>query len=1050
MPVWNCIVHYRCESIANPFQRLVTFVRMAAVAALLFCSPVDENGMAQETAKKQTVEFKSAPGWVWLGEPNDAQQIVLRREFTLEGKVEQSFVAATADNQCDVFINEKKATSSDDWAHLAASDISRLLKPGVNVISITAKNDGGPAGVLSAVYIRMENGKTLEFVTDATWKGSTNTKGTDWRKAGFDDSTWTHVNLLGQIGDSKLPWSASIDRDALRSAFRSGSAGEFTPEIASNAQVPPGFKIEKIFQVPRSMGSWVSLTTGPQGRLFASDQDGAGIFMITPGDKTRPTKVEKLPVKLSGAHGLLWAFDSLYAVVNGAGSGLHRLRDTDGDGLVDSDEFCMPLPGAGEHGPHAVILSPDKKSLFVIAGNHTKLPNKVAGSRIPQNWNEDHLLPRRWDANGHAAGILAPGGWICNVDPSGKEWNVYSMGYRNQYDIAFNTDGDLFTYDADMEWDFGSPWYRPTRVCHATSGSEFGWRSGTGKWPTYYEDSLPPAVEIGPGSPTGVLFGTGAKFPANYQRFLFILDWTYSTIYSVELTPEGSSYTGKKSDFVTGSPLPVTDAIIGEDGAFYFAVGGRGTQSALYRVSYEGTESTAPVKGTEPRGAEQRALRRRLEAFHGKSDGDLKVILANLGDEDRFIRYAARVALENQPFASWRDSAFTTKEPKAILNAMMAVAHQGSVKDLSPLVEKLSSVNVESLSEADQLFWLRTLEIAFARHGEPSSEWREKLTTRLDAGYPAKSYNLNAELVQLLVYLRSPTVIAKTLGLMDNLGPEPIPDWGYLVSRNAGYGGTVGSMLANMPPSRAIHFAFMLRNVKSGWTMAQRKKYLEFFIEAAKKPGGNSYAKFLMQFREDSLASCTQAELIVLEPLAGVSLVSAPIKSTPPVGPGRKWTTLDALAAISDKPTKRNFQVGQNLYHATSCAKCHRIGGEGGAIGPDLSTAGKKFSAEDMLNAIVEPSKVISDQYGSQQVLTSDGTVLVGRAVEIGDEYYVYTVDVDAKPVVIKKSDVESIVSSKISQMPLGLIDGLNADELKDLMAYVIAAGDKTAKVYKD
>jgi glucose/arabinose dehydrogenase len=283
--------------------------------------------------------------------------------------------------------------------------------------------------------------------------------------------------------------------------------------------------------------------------------------MITPGDANQPTKVEPLPVKLSGAQGLLWAFDSLYAVVNGPGSGLHRLRDTDGDGLVDSDEFCMPLQGAGEHGPHAVILSPDKKSLFVVGGNHTKLPTTIAGSRIPQNWNEDHLLPRRWDANGHAAGILAPGGWICNVDPTGKDWTVYSMGYRNQYDIAFNSDGDLFTYDADMEWDFGSPWYRPTRVCHATSGSEFGWRSGTGKWPTYYEDSLPPAVEIGPGSPTGVLFGTGAKFPAAYQNALYILDWTYSTIYSVELTPDGSSYTGKKSDFVTGSPLPVTDAV---------------------------------------------------------------------------------------------------------------------------------------------------------------------------------------------------------------------------------------------------------------------------------------------------------------------------------------------------------------------------------------------------------------------------------------------------------------------------------------------------------
>ncbi len=709
----------------------------------------------------------------------------------------------------------------------------------------------------------------------------------------------------------------------------------------------------------------------------------------------------------------------------------------------------MELPGRGEHGPHAVILSPDGKSLFVAAGNHTTLPAVVAGSKIPQNWNEDHLLPRRWDANGHAAGILAPGGWICNVDPSGKEWNVYSMGYRNQYDIAFNADGELFTYDSDMEWDFGSPWYRPTRICHATSGSEFGWRSGTGTWPAYYEDSLPPAVEIGPGSPTGLVFGYGAKFPAIFQKSMFLLDWTYSTIYSVELTPSGSSYTGVKSDFVTGLSLPVTDAIVGPDGALYFAAGGRGTQSALYRVTYEGTESVAPVKANDAEFTEKRALRHKLEAFHGKSDGDLNLIIANLGDQDRFIRYAARVALENQPFAKWRDLAFKTTDTMSVLNAMMAVAHQGTANDLNDLMEKLSEVKIESLSESEQLFWLRTLQVAFARHGEPSAEWQFRLANRLDAMYPSKSYFLNAELVQLLVYLKSPTIVEKTLNLIENLGPEPIPDWGALVSRNANYGGTVGKLLADMPPSRAIQFIFVLRNVKSGWTLDQRKKYLHFFIDAAKRPGGNSYAKFLMQFREDFLSTCSQSELIALESLASTSLLSEPVVSTPPKGPGRKWTTPDGLTSIGQKLSKRNFEVGKNLYHATSCAKCHRIGGEGGAIGPDLSTAGKKFSIEDMLNAIVEPSKIISDQYGSQQLLTSEGKVLVGRTVEIGDEYYVYTVDADAKPVIVAKDDVETIQESKLSQMPLGLIDSLNEEELKDLMAYLIAAGDKKASVYK-
>jgi putative heme-binding domain-containing protein len=799
------------------------------------------------------------------------------------------------------------------------------------------------------------------------------------------------------------------------------------------------------------MGSWVALTNDNRGRLIASDQGGAGLFLITPGNDKNPTQVEKLPVSLSGAQGLLWAFDCLYAVVNGGDkSGLHRLTDTDGDGKVDTDEHCMFVPGGGEHGPHAVILSPDGKSLFVASGNHTKLPERIAGSKIPQNWNEDHLLPRRWDSNGHAAGILAPGGWICQVDPSGKDWTVYSMGYRNQYDIAFNGDGELFTYDSDMEWDFGSPWYRPTRVCHATSGSEFGWRSGTGTWPPYYEDSLPPAVEIGPGSPTGIVFGTGAKFPAKYQQSLFILDWTYSTIYSVQLAPDGSSYRGTKEDFVTGSPLPVTDAVIGDDGALYFAAGGRGTQSDLYRVSYVGKESTTPVAVVNKQGEEQRTIRHRLEAMHGKPHGDLDFVLAHLGSDDRFIRYAARVALENIPIAQWRDRAFQVQGTKATLNAMLAVAHQGEAKDLPRLVDRLKAVDVRRLNEGDQLIWMRVLQVAFVRLGRPTDDVRDVLEQHLAPLFPSSSHPFNAELVQLLIYLESPTVIEKTLSLMDRLGPEPIPDWGYLVTRNAGYGGTVGKMLSDMPPVRAIHFAFMLRNVKTGWTLDQHKKYFQFFLDAAKKPGGNSYAKFLMQFRDDALASCSPAELVVLEPLISPSLIAASFDWKPAKGPGRKWTASDALTSLKANSEKPNFDSGRNLYHATSCSKCHRIAGEGGSIGPDLSTAGKKFSQLDMLEAIVDPSKAISDQYGSQQILTVDDQVLIGRVVEIGDEYYVYTVDTEVKPIIIKKNDVQTLRASKVSQMPEGLIDLLNEDELRDLMAYVMSGGDRKSKLFKE
>ena len=1033
-----------------PHIRLNVQFTSLLVAVLLLVVTDTVVGYADGPTKSKAVVIDKLPSWVWLG--ND-DNIAIRREFVVKGTVTRATVAASADNHCRVFINETEVLSSDEWSQLKAADISKMIKPGTNVISLTAKNDGGPAGALVYAQIHTDS-QFVELTSDSSWKATTTPQG-NWKWVGYDTRDWKTPRIIGELGADKLPWSGSINRDSLVEAFGSGNNGEFFPQVAANATVPEGFKIEKIFHVPRSMGSWVSLTTDNKGRLIASDQDGEGLFLITPGSENQPTRVERLPVKLSGAQGLLWAFDSLYAVVNGGtASGLHRLTDTNGDGLVDSDEHCMFVPGGGEHGPHAVILSPDGKSLFVASGNHTKLPDALVGSKTPMNWNEDHLLPRRWDANGHAAGILAPGGWICNVDPSGKRWTVYSMGYRNQYDIAFDPQGELFTYDADMEWDFGSPWYRPTRVCHATSGSEFGWRSGTGKWPAYYEDSLPPVIDIGPGSPTGIVFGTGTKFPARYQKALFILDWTYSTIYAIDLMPSGATFRGEKSDFVTGTPLPVTDATVGEDGSLYFAIGGRGTQSALYRVSYVGSESTAAVKSSDDMSSpskQLRALRHQLEAFHAKPDGDIDFILKHIGHEDRFVRYAARIALESQPVQRWKDRVFTVNpsSPRTTTTTMLAVARQGSPTDVDRVVEKLSSLEFGSLSEPEQLTLLRTLQVAFSRHGSPSPDWRTKLATSFDAIYPTKSNPLNAELVQLLVYLESPTVVAKTLALMNSLGPEPIPDWGKIIARNEGYGGTVGKMLADMPPVRAIHFAFVLRNVKSGWTLEQRKQYFEFFLQAVRHPGGNSFGKFLMQFRDDALANCSPEEKVALESIAGQSLLSEPFKSTPPKGPGRKWTKSEALALLDAGLSERNFESGRNLYHAVSCGKCHRMSGEGGAIGPDLSTAGKKFSVSDMLDSILEPSKVISDQYGSMQVVTTSGQSYNGRVVEVEKTFYIHTADADAKPIVLTHDDIEDIQPSAVSQMPSGLIDSLSDEELKDLIAFLMAAGDPKAAQYK-
>jgi hypothetical protein len=236
------------------------------------------------------------------------------------------------------------------------------------------------------------------------------------------------------------------------------------------------FKVELLYTVPKDeQGSWVNLCADPRGRLIVSDEKGSLYRITLPSPRNKEKlKVDRIPIELGQAHGLLWVGDTLYVVVNGDQktykNGLYRVRDQNHDDQLDTVEFLHELDLSGEHGPHAVLLAPDGKSLFVLCGNKTP-PVKTDRSRVPRVWDEDQLFPRIYGI-GFMRGTPAPAGSIYKVDFDGKNWELVSMGFRNMFDAAFNADGELFTYDADMEWDVGAPWYRPTRVCHVVSGAE--------------------------------------------------------------------------------------------------------------------------------------------------------------------------------------------------------------------------------------------------------------------------------------------------------------------------------------------------------------------------------------------------------------------------------------------------------------------------------------------------------------------------------------------------------------------------------------------------
>lgn len=1016
-----------------------------------------------------TTSLHAEPQWIWSSKKAAAQEkATFKQSFDLKLTPKSATLSITCDNGATVFINGKKAAVNEDWQKPLRVDVIKLLELGaINTLEIQATNKGGSAGLIAKLELEKQQGGVDVIETNAQWQ-ATPTGKTEWKP----------VAVLGDYGTG--PWGKVFDGKI------GSSKGDGTVIAATDITVPKDFKVELLYTVPKEdQGSWVALTTDDKGRLIACDQYGSLYRMTVPAiGKTELLKPEKLAVDFGKAHGLLYAFGSLYVMVNenGKDNGLYRLKDTTGDDQFDSIEKLVTMQGGGEHGLHSMTVSPDGKRIFFNAGNHTDLPVELSKSRPAKLWDEDHILPRMWDANGHARGRMAPGGFICSMTPEGKDVELYCYGFRNEFDITFDLSGELFTYDADMEWDIGSPWYRPTRVNHCVSGADYGWRSGSGKWPSYYPDSLPATLDIGPGSPTGVVSGKGAKFPAKYQRAVFINDWTYGTMWAINLQPKGGSFIAEKEEFVFGKPLPLTDVIIHpQDGAMYFAIGGRRTQSGVYRVSYVGAESTAPVQAI-PLDEESR-MRQTLEAMHQDGSSDPQKILAAawpyLSHSDRNVRYAARVAIERLPQVLWQEKALNETHPMALIEGIIALARVNGTKTpppaskpaagaSSPGIGNVSPENVElqlkmlkalgglegaELNINQHLAALRAIELILIRLGKPAPEVCEAMLEKLEPLYPSEDDRVNQELCQLLIALDSTEAPAKTLALMATAKDDfKAVASDAVLSRNDGYANAARAAAGSRPNAQQISYMFALRNAKYGWTPDLRKTFFSWFPRARTWKGGNSFKGFIENIRKESLATFVpESEVAEMNTLSS-KVEGADIPNyVAPKGPGRAWSVDEVVTLTSGGLKGRNFKNGEAMYRSVMCATCHRFNGDGGSIGPDLTGAGNRYTMRDLMENIVDPSKVISDQYDSHQITKKDGSTILGRIVveENGKVFVMANPFAPNDQLVINESDIASKETRKVSMMPPSLINALNQDELLDLIAYLISGGNAQDKAFQ-
>jgi putative membrane-bound dehydrogenase-like protein len=736
--------------------------------------------------------------------------------------------------------------------------------------------------------------------------------------------------------------------------------------------------------------------TGPAGdriRMFA-DSDGDG----------------KLDRWTTFAEGFRYAMNLLVrddgAVYVVTRHGVTLLRDTDNDGVSDKQEEILRLETKDDY-PHnglsGVAWQPDGKTMLLGFGENHGLPYRLSGT--------DGTVLTGKDGAGCIFQCGSDGRGLCRV----------ATGLWNPFGLCVVPDGRIFAVDNDPD---SMPYCRLLQIVW---DGDYGFKYQYGRagnhplqaWNGELPGTLPMICGVGE-APTAVLPFGGA---------LWVASWGDHRIERYRLTPRGASYGAQRDVIVQGgADFRPTGMAIAPDGSLYigdwvlkdYPVHGRGRIWWL----------------TAPKGEATVSLPKVTASSYGNAPLDFETSEKLLNSDDVFERTqgAAGRLRSKDPTAGQGDQKRSPLARLGTLQAMRAMTgsidHKilaNSLRDPSPDVR---SYAVRWIAD-ERLMDLRDDVAKLLEGPQPSSQYYLAVVGAVDwLDHEPTMHGVGIADALLMLELesnrRTPEAHALALSMMT-------PDHRYLTDRR------MRIWLAS--PSAALRLE-AIRTL----AMQSNPKRFKLLTEVAQDDSQSDEvcAVAIVGLSADAMENRSLLEKMATSDhqtlrreaeralrLAGVR--PAATEAKPPAADVAAWK-----AALS---TPGDAAAGRRLFFSPvgpHCSVCHKYGGRGGNVGPDLTQISRSAPRDKIITSILLPSQKIAPDYQAWTLVDRDGKTYTGlRLPKAGDNGQEDYADATGKVFTLASSAIEDRHVSDTSIMTDNLQSMLSTDDLRDLVTFL-------------